>query len=170
MARSWVEAGLQHAREQAEQLRVAAERRAHQAAVVKDKAPGLMRAVLAEVAAVFEEYRRGASAFAAKIELEELPHEAFCVTRTARPRVDLQCRPSYETQAVYCNLTRTSGPDNEPVERVFSLDFTVDDADNVALREGSQTFPTAAEAVEFLVKPVLFPPLEDHQAPQKSSS
>jgi hypothetical protein len=161
MARSWIEEGLQHARERAEQLRLSAERRGHQAAVIKQQGPAVMRAVVTEVRAVVDEYQRAAETAASGVEFEELPHEGFCVTRTTAPRVELQCRPSYETQAVYCNMTRSNNPPGEPVERVFSLDFAVDESERVVVREGGRVFAGAADIVEFLVKPVLFPPLED---------
>ena len=168
MARSWIEEGLRHARERAEQMRVAAERRVHQASVIKQKGPEVMRAVLAELTAVLEEFTRAVPSAPRELEFEQLPHEGFCVTRTTAPKVDLQCRPSYETQAVYCNMTRANERESEPVERVFSLDFIVDESGNVALREGARVFHTAADAVEFLVKPVLFPAVED-EGPRKSA-
>jgi hypothetical protein len=161
MARNWIEDGLQHARERAEQLRLGAERRARQASVIRQQGPEVMRAVVAEVRAVIDEYKRAAQAAASDVEFEELPHEGFCVTRTTPPRVELQCRPSYETQAVYCNMTRSNNPPGEPVERVFSLEFTVNESERVVLREGTRVFQTAGDTVEVLVKPVLFPPLED---------
>jgi hypothetical protein len=158
MTRNWIEDGLQHARERAEQLRHGAERRAHHASVIKQEGPGVMRAIVAEVRAVIDEYQRAAQAAATDVELDELPHEGFCVTRTTPPRVELQCRPSYDTQAVYCNMTRSNNPPGEPVERVFSLEFAVDESDRVVLREGTRIFHAAADVVELLVKPVLFPP------------
>jgi hypothetical protein len=161
MARNWIQEGLQHTRDRAEQVRLAAERRTHQASVIKEKGPAVMRAVVTEVRAVVDEYKRAAQAAESDVEFEELPHEGFCVTRTTPPRVELQCRPSYETQAVYCNVSRSNDPPGEPVERVFSLEFAVHESERVVLREGARVFHTAADTVEFLVKPVLFPPPEE---------
>ena len=157
MARNWIEEGLQHTRDRAEQLRLAAERRTHQASVIKQKGPAVMRAVVTEVRAAIDEYKRAAKAASSDVEFEELPHEGFCVMRITPPRVELQCRPSYETQAVYCNMTRSNDPPGEPVERVFSLDFAVDESEQVVLRDGARVLHTAGDTVEFLVKPVLFP-------------
>jgi hypothetical protein len=117
--------------------------------------------VVTEVRAAIDEYKHAVQAAASDIEFEELPHEGFCVTRTTPPRVELQCRPSYETQVVYCNLTRSNDPPGEPVERVFNLDFAVDESERVVVREGARVLHTAGDVVEFLVKPVLFPPPEE---------
>jgi hypothetical protein len=156
MARNWIERGLQEVREREQLYRAAAERRAHHAAVVKEKAPDVMRRLIAEVEASLDEYR---GLTRDGIQYEALPHEGFCVTRLMPPRVELQCRPDYESGAVYCNLSRTDDPETEPQELVFNLGFTVDDTDQVALCYEGRTFQTVAEAAELLLGQVLFPTL-----------
>jgi hypothetical protein len=156
MARDWIERGLQQVREREQLYRAAAERRAYHAAVVKEKAPDVMRRLVAEVEASVDEYRRLAQD---GIQYEALPHEGFCVTRLTPPRVELQCRPAYESGVVYCNLTRTNDPETEPQELVFNLRFAVDDTDSVALGYESRTFDTVPEVAELLLGQVLFPTL-----------
>jgi len=58
MARDWIERGLQQVREREQLYRAAAERRAHHADVVKEKAPDVMRRLVAELEASLDEYRR----------------------------------------------------------------------------------------------------------------
>jgi hypothetical protein len=157
MARDWIDEGLRHLQERAEQQRLASEHRHHQMSVIKEKGPVLMRGLLDEIRAVVDEYRSKARAGSQEIAFEELPHEGFFVTRTTQPKVDLQCRPGYEAQVLYCNMTRVDDHETDPVELVFSLDFGLDESDSVELREGPRVFKTVGEAVEFLLKPVLFP-------------
>jgi hypothetical protein len=159
MARDWIERGLVQVREREQLYRAAAERRAHQAAIVKEKAPDVARRLVAEVEASLDEYHRLAESESNRIQYEPLPHEGFCVTRIAAPRVELQCRPDYESGVVYCNLTRTKDPDTEPQELVFNLSFTVDDSDSVALCYETRTFHSAPELAELLLAQVLFPTL-----------
>jgi hypothetical protein len=162
MASDWIDEGLRHAQERAEQRRLASERRHHQTSVIKRRGPDLMRGLLAEVGAIIDEYRRKADPGGNEIEFEALPHEGFCVTKTTLPRVGLECRPDYEAHVLYCNMTRTGDQESDPVELVFSLYFTVDESDNVELRHGTRPFRSVNESVEFLLKPVLFP-LVDQQ-------
>jgi hypothetical protein len=157
MARDWIDQGLRQMREREEQQRLASKRRLEQAAVIKEKGPDLMRRLVAEVGAVVTEYRQNAPLGSNEIELEILPHEGFCITRSALPKVALECRPGYETHAVYCNMSRIDDRESDPQEIVFSLGMTVDDSDRIALRHESMAFPSVAEVVEFLLKPVLFP-------------
>ena len=159
MARDWIERGLLQVREREQLYRAAAERRAHHAAIVKEKAPDVARRLVAEVQASVDEYRRLTDSESNRIQYEPLPHEGFCVTRMAPPRVELQCRPDYESGVVYCNLTRTNDPETEPQELVFNLGFAVNDTDQVALCYETLTFQTAAEAAELLLGQVLFPTL-----------
>ena len=161
MARDWIDKGLRHSRERAEELRLASERRQHHVSLIKEQGPHVMRELLAEVRAVVDEYSQKAGTGAKDIKFEELPHEGFCVVSDVGHRLELQCRPSYEEQVVYCNLTRTDVQQTEPVERVFNLNFTVDDPDRVELREGNRVFRTVDDAVEFLMAPVLFPAISD---------
>jgi hypothetical protein len=119
-----------------------------------------MRELLAEVGATIDEYRRKADPGGNEIEFEALPHEGFCVTKTTLPRVGLECRPDYAAHVLHCNMTRAGDQESKPVELAFSLDFTVDESDNVELRRGTRPFRRVNEAVEFLLKPVLFPLLE----------
>ena len=159
MGRDWIERGLRQVREREQLYRAAAERRAHHAAVVKEKAPDVMRRLVAEVRASVDEYRRLSHGESDGIEYEALPHEGFCVTRLTPPRVELQCRPDYESGAVYCNLSRTDDPETEPQELVFNLGFAVNEDDQVALCYESRTFQIVAEAAELLLRQVLFPTL-----------
>ena len=156
MARDWIERGLHQVREREQLYRAAAERRAHHAAVIKEKAPDVMRRLVAEVEASVDEYRRLAQD---GIQYEALPREGFCITRVTPPRVELQCRPDYELGAVYCNLSRTDDPETEPQELVFNLGFTVNESDQVALCYETRTFQAVAEAAELLLGQVLFPTL-----------
>ena len=160
MGRGWIERGLRQVREREQLYRAAVERRAHQAAIVKQKAPDLMRQLVAEVEAALDEYRGLTQGESDRIQYEALPHEGFCITRITPPRVELECRPDYELQVVYCNLTRTDDPQIDPQELVFNLAFSVSDADQVALGHETRTFQTAAEAAEFLLGQVLFPTLD----------
>ena len=159
MERGWIERGLQQAREREQLYRAAAERRARHAAIVKRTAPELMKRLVAEVEASVAEYRRLTQGEGDRVQYETLPHEGFCVTRVTPPRVELVCRPDYELQVVYCNLTRTDDPQVDPQELVFNLGFSVSDDDQVALYHETRTFQTAAEAAEFLLGQVLFPTL-----------
>lgn len=157
MASDWIDEGLRHARDRAEQRRLASEHRQHQTSVVKAKGPDLMRALVAQVSAIIDEYRRKADAGSDEIEFEALPHEGFCVTKTTLPKAGLECHPDYEAHVLYCNMTRAGDQGGDLVESVFSLDFTVDESDNVRLCHKTQMFESVDEAVEFLLKPVLFP-------------
>lgn len=162
MARDWVDEGLRHTREPEEQQRLASQLRHHQASVIKEKGPDLMRGLVAEVRAVIDEYRRKAHGRNDEVEFEALPHEGFCVAKSKLPRVSLECRPDYEAHVLYCNVTRTDEPDRDTVESVFGLNFTVDESDHVELRQRSEVFQGVDEAVEFLLKPVLFPLVDRH--------
>lgn len=162
MARGWVDEGLRHTQEREEQQRLASQLRHHQASVIKEEGPDLMRGLVAEVRAVIDEYRRKAHGRNDEVEFEALPHEGFCVARPKLPRVSLECRPDYEAHVLYCNVTRTDEPDRDTVESVFNLNFTVDESNHVELRQGSEVFQGVDEAVEFLLKPVLFPLVDRH--------
>lgn len=162
MAREWIDQGLEQMREREEQQRLASRRRLEQAAVIKEKGPDLMRRLVTEVGAVVAEYRHKAPLGGNEIEFETLPHEGFCIRRSALPKVALECRPGYETHTVYCNMTRLDDRESDPEEIVFSLGMTVDDSDRIALRHETVTFPGVGEVVEFLLKPVLFPTLDSH--------
>jgi hypothetical protein len=157
MTRDWIDQGLRQVREREEQQRLASRRRLHHAAVIKEKGPDLMSRLVAEAGAVVAEYRQRAPAGSSEIEFETLPHEGFLVTRSALPKVGLECRPGYETHAVYCNMTRVEDHETEPQEMVFSLTMTVDESDRIGLRTETVTFAGVDEVVEFLLKPVLFP-------------
>jgi len=157
MASKWIDEGLRHTRERAEQRRLASERRQHQTSVVKGKGPDLMRGLVAQVSAIIDEYRRKADAGGNEIEFDALPNEGFCVTKTTLPKSGLECHPDYEAHVLYCNMTRTGDRESDSVELVFSLDFTLDESDNVRLCHKTRMFESVDEAVEFLLKPVLFP-------------
>jgi hypothetical protein len=160
MARDWIDQGLRQMREREEQQRLASKRRHDQAAVIKEKGPDLMRRLVAEVGAVVAEYRQKAPPGSNEIELETLPHEGFCITRSTLPKVALECRPGYETHAVYCNMTRIGDSESDAQEFVFSLGMTVDESDRIALCHETVAFPSVGEVVKFLLKPVLFPTLD----------
>ena len=157
MASNWIDEALRHTRERESQQHLASERRHHQTTVIKVKGPELMRAVVAGVAATIDEYRRKAPAGRNEIEFEARPHEGFCVTKAAQPRMGLECHPDYERHVLSCNMTRLGDQETDTVEWLFNLDFMVDKSDNVELRHGSGVLHKVDEAVEFLLKPVLFP-------------
>jgi len=116
-----------------------------------------MRALVAGVAAAAEEYRQKTAADPAAFEFEPLPHEGFYVAKIAPPKVMLECRPDYGTHVVYCNLTHIDDAGGEPIERLFSLNFTVDEGGAVILTEGNRVFHRVDELVERILKPVMFP-------------
>ncbi len=159
MTRGWIDVGLRHALEREEEQRRAGARRLHQATVLKVKGPDLMRRLVAEVMASVDEYKQSARAGGDEIEFQALPREGFGVTRAGFPNVRLECHPDYETHLLYCNTTRTDDHDSDPQEFVFSLDVSVDDSDELALRNESRAFATLDEVVEHLLTPVLFPML-----------
>ena len=160
MAHDWIDQGLRQAREREEQHRLLSERRLHQTAVIKQRGPELMRRLVAEVRAAVDEYRQAARLGGAEIELEALPDEGFCVTRTKPPRVSLECRPGYEMHVVHCNMIQSENQEVAPQEFVFNLGMSLDDSDKIVLSNESRAFETLDEVVEFLLKPVLFPTLD----------
>src|SRR5262245_40643118 len=109
MPRDWIERGLERARVREQQYSAAARRRLQEAAVVKERGPDLMKRLVAEVEGVVDEYVRLTQS--ESIEFEALPGSGFCVTRVSAPRAGLECRPDYEMHVVYCNMTRTDGPE-----------------------------------------------------------
>jgi hypothetical protein len=163
MSRGWIDEGLRQQRAREDEQRLASERRHEHAAVIKEKAPDLMRRLVAEVAAAVAEYRERARVGSDEIEFEELPHEGFSLRKTTFPRVALVCRPGYETHMVYCNRTRVDGHESDVQEFVFNLDIAVDDSNHVALRHETVQFSSVGPAVEFLLKPVLFPTFDSDQ-------
>lgn len=117
-----------------------------------------MRDLVARVTAAIEAYRRKTGADSKSLEFEILPHEGFFVEKKTTPRMSLECRPDYEMHVVQCNMTRMEvDPESEPEERLFNLDFTVDASDTVRLAHGLRTFHTTDEAVEAILKAVIFP-------------
>ena len=159
MAHEWIDRGLQQLREREERLRLAAEHRLHQAAVIKAKAPAVMGRLVAEVARAVDEYKQRAPRGSSDVEFEELPHEGFTVARTRFPRVSLECRPGYETHALYCNMTRTDDHESAPQELVFTVGMTADESDAIVLHHEARAFKNLDDVLEFLLTPVLFPTL-----------
>ena len=157
MARDWIDQGLQQMREREEKQLLASRRRHEQTTVIKEKGPDLMRRLVAEAGAVVTEYQQKAGAGGSAIEFETLPQEGFRVTRSGLPKVALECRPGYETHALYCNMTRIDDRESDPQEIVFSLGIAVDDSNRITLRHESVAFPSLDDVVEFLLRPVLFP-------------
>jgi hypothetical protein len=157
MPRDWVDEGLRHTREREEQQRAESARRHHHTALIKEKGPELMRDLVNEVRAAVDEFRSKTAGSGDHVEFEELPREGFCVTRSDLPKVALECRPDYEAHVLYCNTTRVEDHDSETSESLFNLNFTVDESDRVRLRHATGPFLAVGEAVEFLLKPVLFP-------------
>ena len=127
--------------------------------MIKEKGPELMRRLVTEVGAAVDEYRHSARVSSSEIGFEPLPGEGFCVTKVELPSVSLECRPDYEMHVVYGNMTRTDHHESHTQEFVFSLDMVVDDSAQIMLRHQMSTFPTLDAVVEFLLKPVLFPPV-----------
>lgn len=160
MTRGWIDEGLRQQRAREEQQRLASERRLEHGAVIREKAPDLMRRLVAEVAAAVSEYGERARVANDEIEFEELPHEGFSVRKTTFPKVALVCRPGYETHMVYCNRTRVDDHESDVQEIVFNLDIAVDDSNHVVLRHETAALPGVGDAVEFLLKPVLFPAVD----------
>ena len=159
MPHRWIDEGLRHAKEQAEQRRLADERRLREVAVVEEQGPTMMRALVAAIGATLDEYRSKAGVDGPLIDFEELPHQGFLITCSGPPRVDLQCRPSYGERVVHCNLTRSADHYGEAVERPFNIELSVDASDHLVLRHASTILNTVDEAVEFLLAPVLVPHL-----------
>jgi hypothetical protein len=160
MPRQWIDEGLQREPVREELQRRALEERHHETSVIKEKGPILMRELLAEARAAIDEYRSKARLNNKEIQFEGLPHEGFCVAKTMLPKTDLECRPDYEAHLLYCSMTRIDDHESDPVESLFSLTFAVGDSNNVRLARGTRTFLTVEEAVEHLLKPVLFPLLD----------
>jgi hypothetical protein len=159
MARNWIDEGLRHTREREEEQRLRSEQHLHRTAVIKEKGPDVMRRLVAEVGAVVDEYRNKTRVGNDEIEFETLPHEGFFVRKAKLPTVGLECRPVYEAHVIYCNMTRADSHEHDARELVFNLDIMVGDSDKITLRHETKVFPTLDEVVEFLLKPVLFPPL-----------
>jgi hypothetical protein len=160
MPRRWIDEGLSHIGERAGQERMALERRQRQTSAIKRHGPELMRQLISEVRAVIDEFSQKAPGDSrGGLEFEALPHEGFFVTRLVRPRVGLECRADYEAHVVYCNMTRTDNSAGDISESAFNLNFTVDEADTVGLRHDTHVFKNVDEAVEYLLTPVLFPPV-----------
>jgi hypothetical protein len=160
MSRHWIDEGLQREVDREAQERLATERRHHHSGVIREKGPEVMRQLLAEVTAVLDEYARKAAPGRSQVDFRTLPHEGFRVERTTPPGVLLECRPDYEAQLVYCSLTRAEDDDSEVRELPFTLHMVVDEHDRIALRHEAEIFDSVDAAVEFLVKPVLFPLVE----------
>ena len=102
----------------------------------------------------------GAPSGGEEIEFEALPREGFVITRTRLPRVTLECRPGYETHVLYCNRTRTEDHESAPQEFVFTLSMTVDESDAIVLGDQTRAFLNLGEVIEYLLKPVFFPTLD----------
>jgi len=155
VGRDWIDEGLRQTPAREQQRQLAQERRRSQAATIAARAAELMRRLVAEVGAALDEYRQKTRSD--DIEFEPLPHEGFSIRKASYPRVYLECRPSYEGQVLYCNLSRTDREEGENHQWAFNLHFTVIDSDVVALRHGDQIFQNAIAPAEFLLKQVLFP-------------
>ena len=160
MGHKWIDEGLRQAVDRAEQEALAAERERHRAAVVGHHAPDLMLRLVSAIGAVVEEYKEKARVGSDEIEFEPLPRESFRVTKVTFPSVNLECHPDYEGHVVYCNLARTESHESGARELEFALEITADDLDTLAFRDDKRSFATVDEAAEFLLKPVLFPSLQ----------
>ena len=167
MERAWIDEGLRHERErEAQQLR-RSENRHLATSVIKTQGPALMRRLVAEVGAVVDEYRRKAQIGGHDLEFATLPHEGFCLSKTRMPRVGLECRPDYDAHILSCNLTRTDDQESDPTEWMFNLDLALDAAGNITLHSGTRAFEGVDDAVQYMVRPVLFPLLDE--APYKTA-
>jgi hypothetical protein len=160
MSDDWIDQGLRRMREREEQLRLASAQRLHHATVIKDRGTDLMRHLVAAVGAAVNDYKRRAPSGGEEIEFEALPREGFVITRTRLPRVTLECRPGYETHVLYCNRTRTEDHESAPQEFVFTLSMTVDESDAIVLGDQTRAFLNLGEVIEYLLKPVFFPTLD----------
>jgi len=159
MGREWIDEGLRQTPAREQQRQLASEHRRHQAAVIAAQAPELMRQLVVEIGAALDEYREKASPRADAITFERLPQDGFSLTKATFPKVSLECRPDYAAQVVYGNVSRTDQEADEirVRELAFTLQFTVSDADVIALRREPRVFHHASDAAEFLLEPVLFP-------------
>ena len=87
MGRAWIDDELRQMPAREEQRRLAAERRLHQAALIKQKAPDLMHRLVQEAGVVVDECRHKAGVDVGVREFQPLPHEGFSVTKVSFPRV-----------------------------------------------------------------------------------
>ena len=165
MGREWIDEGLRDERDREAFYLLAAERRRREASTIRAKGPELMRRLVAEAGAVVDEYRRKIGGGSTAGEYETLPHEGFSLARTQWPKVVLECRPDYAAHALACSMTRTDDHDSDPTEWLFALTLTLDESDDVRLLHGPRLFKNAEEAAECLLKPVLFPLLEQGPVP-----
>jgi hypothetical protein len=156
MAREWLDEEFRRAPEREEQRHLAAQHRLYLESVIARNGPDVMRRLLDEVDAVVAEYRRE-SRISVEVGVERLPQEGFSITTTGFPRMYLECRPEYTAQVVCCNLSRTDDAERDTRELIFNLHFTVDDHEHVGLRHEARIFQTVDAAVQFLLRPVLFP-------------
>jgi hypothetical protein len=160
MDREWIREGLRSEPGREEQRRLMREQRRQQKKIVEEEGPRLTRELVAEVTAAVEQFHAESGLDHAAVILELLPHEGFRVERAVPPRVTLECRPSYDAGCAYCNTTREDDIEPEAREIAFVLRFNVTGSNLVALRHEDRAFGTVGEVVEFLLAPVLFPPVE----------
>jgi hypothetical protein len=162
MPRNWIDEGLRNERVHAEQQKLVQERKLRHAAVIQDKGPALIRELVTDIAAAVSEYHDKSGGGSSAVRFEALPHEGFFIERPVPLRVQLECRPDYAGEVIYCNMTSGEGRQPEAYERAFTLHFVVDESDNLGLRHENRALRTIDEVVEFLVRPVLFPERHAH--------
>ena len=160
MERDWIREGLRSEPEREEQRRLLRDRRRQQKTLIEERGPHLARELLAEIAAAVDQFHAESGLDHAAMVFEPLPHEGFRLERTVPPRVALECRPSYTAGCIYCNTTREDDIEPEAREMAFVLRFNVTGSNLVALRHANRRFGTVSELVEYLLAPVLFPPVE----------
>lgn len=119
-----------------------------------------MRALVDELAASIDEYRRAVPGHDRTVAFERLPRGGFLVSRLLPPSAILQGRPDYANQSVHCNWTHAGEDEHEMVEVPFNLHFAIDESERVVLRHGTRSFGGVSDIAEFLLKPVLFPGLK----------
>jgi hypothetical protein len=160
MNRDWIREGLRSEPEREQQRRLMREERRRHKKIIEEKGPDLTRELVAEITAAVEQFHAESGLDRGAMIFEPLPHEGFRVERSVPPRVTLECRPSYDAGCIYCNTTREDDIEPEARELAFVLRFEVTGSSLVRLRHGDRAFGTVGEIVEFLLAPVLFPPVE----------
>ena len=160
MGHKWIDEGLGQAPDREKQEALAAERQLHRAIVIKQQGPDLMLRLVSAIRAAVEEYKEKAHVGSDKLDFEPLPRGSFRVTKVGFPSVDLECHPDYDGHVVYCNMVRIASRESGASEMDFGLQITADDLDNLELRHDNRPFANVDDVAEFLLKSVLFPPLQ----------
>ena len=161
MERDWIDDGMREERAREAQHARDAEERHRQTARLVTHGPALMQALVAEARAAVDEYRRKAGTSLHDVEFEALPHEGFLVTKHTLPKAAVECRPDYARHQLACDVSRGLDPETDPTEWFFSLTLGVDADGGVTISEGTRVLAGVGDAVAVLLRPVLFPLLDE---------